>query len=126
MRNVKVRGLQHVSSPIPEGGQGEARRFYGELLGLQEKPVPATLDGSKLVWFAAGASLELHFFPGEQAPRSERHFCLDVDNLQAVRKALEDAGLEPYDTTPIPGRPRFFCRDPFQNLVEITSIEQAP
>jgi catechol 2,3-dioxygenase-like lactoylglutathione lyase family enzyme len=123
MGNVRVRGLQHVSSPIPEDGQAEARRFYGGLLGLEEKPVPVTLDGSKLVWFGAGANLELHFFPGDQAPRSERHFCLDVEDLQAVRKALEGAGFEPYDTTPIPGRPRFFCRDPFHNLVEITSIE---
>jgi catechol 2,3-dioxygenase-like lactoylglutathione lyase family enzyme len=123
---VRVRGLQHVSSPIPEGAQDEARRFYGELLGLEEKPVPSTLEGSRLVWFAAGGDLELHFFPGEQAPHSERHFCLDVEDLGAVRAALGGAGFRPYDSTPIPGRPRFFCRDPFQNLVEITSIEEPP
>lgn len=124
MGDVTVRGLQHVSSPIPQGGQAEARRFYGGLLGLQEKPVPTTLDATQLVWFAAGGDLELHFFPGEQAASSQRHFCLDVEDLQAVRRALETAGFEPYDATPIPGRPRFFCRDPFDNLVEITSIEE--
>jgi catechol 2,3-dioxygenase-like lactoylglutathione lyase family enzyme len=118
----KVRGLQHVSSPIPEGGQGGVRRFYGELLGLKELPVPRTLDPRTLVWFSAGDRLELHFFPGEQATGSERHFCLEVEDLAAVRRALEEAGLEPYDTTPIPNRPRFFCRDPFDNLIEFTTI----
>jgi catechol 2,3-dioxygenase-like lactoylglutathione lyase family enzyme len=121
--DVKVRGLQHVSSPIPEGGQGGARRFYGEVLGLRELPVPRTLDPRKLVWFSAGERLELHFFPGEQAPGSERHLCLEVEDLAAVRRALEDAGLEPYDSTPIPNRPRFFCRDPFDNLIEFTTIQ---
>jgi catechol 2,3-dioxygenase-like lactoylglutathione lyase family enzyme len=120
----RVRGaLQHVSSPIPDGSQSEVRRFYGEVLGLQEQPVPHTLDQRLLVWYAAGDGLELHFFPGEQAPRSERHFCLDVADLDQVRRALEAAGLEPYDTTPIPNRPRFFCRDPFDNLIEFTTIQ---
>lgn len=124
MEGVKVRaGLQHVSSPIPDGGQDGVRRFYRELLGLAELPVPTTLDSRKLVWFKAGDGLELHFFPGEQAPSSERHFCLEVDDLEATRRALEAAGLEPYDTTPIPNRPRFFCRDPFDNLIEFTTIK---
>jgi catechol 2,3-dioxygenase-like lactoylglutathione lyase family enzyme len=120
---VRVRALQHVSSPIPDGGQDDVRRFYGDILGLEELPVPHTLDQSSLVWYAAGDGLELHFFPGEQAPRSERHFCLNVEDLHQVREALEAAGLEPYDTTPIPNRPRFFCRDPFDNLIEITTIQ---
>ncbi|MBJ7600067.1 MAG: glyoxalase [Candidatus Nephthysia bennettiae] len=123
MAGVKVRALQHVSSPIPDRGQSDVRRFYGELLGLEELPVPHTLDQSSLVWYLAGDGLELHFFPGEQAPRSERHFCLNVGDLDQVRRALEDAGLEPYDTTPIPNRPRFFCRDPFGNLIEFTTIQ---
>jgi catechol 2,3-dioxygenase-like lactoylglutathione lyase family enzyme len=119
---VKLRGLQHVSSPIPSGGQPEVRRFYGELLGLSEIQVPRTFDGAQVVWFAAGERTELHFFTGEQAPGSERHFCLDVEDLDQVRGALEEAGLDPYDATPIHNRPRFYCRDPFGNLIEFTSV----
>jgi catechol 2,3-dioxygenase-like lactoylglutathione lyase family enzyme len=108
---------------MPEGGQAEVRRFYGDLLGLSELPVPRTLQSGGLVWYSAGGNLELHFFPGEQAEGSARHFCLDVEDLDQVRRALADAGLEPYDDTPIPNRPRFFCRDPFGNLIEFTSIQ---
>jgi catechol 2,3-dioxygenase-like lactoylglutathione lyase family enzyme len=120
---MKLRGLQHVSSPIPGGSQPDVRRFYGEVLGLEEVPVPRTLSADELVWYSAGNNLELHFFPGDQFPGSGRHFCLDVEDLDQARRALEQAGLQPYDDTPIPNRPRFFCRDPFGNLIEFTSIQ---
>ena len=60
---------------------------------------------------------------GEGALRAARHFCLDTDGLEETRRCLLDAGYEPYDDTPIPNRPRFFCREPAGNLVEFTSIE---
>ena len=120
---MNLRGLQHVSSPVPAGRLDAVRRFYGEVLGLAEVPVPSTLDASRLVWYSAGPGLELHFFAGDGALGSARHFCLDVDDLEDVRRRLRDAGSEPYDDTPIPNRPRFFCRDPFDNLIEFTSIE---
>lgn len=53
-----------------------------------------------------------------------RHLALDVtDGLDELRAHLQAAGYEPIDDTPIPNRPRFFCRDPFDNLVEFTSIQ---
>ena len=120
---MKVQGLQHVSSPFGSGGQAALRAFYGELLGLSELATPASLRSVELVWFAAGEGLELHFFRGDGDPAAARHFCLDVDDLDETRHLLIDAGHEPYDDTPIPNRPRFFCRDPAGNLVEFTSIE---
>jgi catechol 2,3-dioxygenase-like lactoylglutathione lyase family enzyme len=115
--------LQHVSSPFPAGRQADVRRFYGDVLGLTEVVVPRTLDAGRLVWYSSGAGMELHFFTGDLAPGSARHFCLDVGDLAQVRGRLIEAGFQPYDDTPIPNRPRFFCRDPFGNLVEFTSIQ---
>ena len=40
--------------------------------------------------------------------------------LDALRATLEDAGVEVAETTEIVGRPRFMCRDPFGNRVELT------
>jgi len=76
-----------------------------------------------LVWFSAGEGLEMHFFPEPAGSASARHFCLDIDDLEETRQRLIEAGLEPYDDTPIPNRPRFFCRDPVGNLIEFTRIE---
>ncbi len=120
---MKLRSLQHVSSPYPAGEDRSVRRFYAEVLGLHEQPTPSTLAGMGLLWFTAGEGLELHFFPGPQDPESRRHFCFDIDDLEETRRRLVAAGLEPFDDTPIPNRPRFFCRDPVGNLVEFTRIE---
>jgi catechol 2,3-dioxygenase-like lactoylglutathione lyase family enzyme len=120
-----VRRLQHVSTPYPRGRQEDVRAFYGGVLGLVEKPVPASLADQELVWFEAGPSeLELHFLPDPVPPDSaaQRHFCLEVDDLEGWRERLEAAGVETSDQTPIPNRPRFFCRDPFGNLIELTTI----
>jgi catechol 2,3-dioxygenase-like lactoylglutathione lyase family enzyme len=120
---VRLRSLQHVSSPYPEGEDDTVRRFYGGVLGLEERPTPSTLAGMRLLWFSCGEGLELHFFPAVPDPQAGRHFCLDIEDLEETRRRLQEAGLEPYDDTPIPNRPRFFCRDPVGNLVEFTSIE---
>jgi len=120
---MRLRGLQHVSTPFPRGAQQTVRDFYGGVLGMTELTPPKSLGHLTLVWFSGGEGLELHFFQGEVDPKAARHFCLDVDDLDATRRQLEAAGLKPYDDTPIPNRPRFFCRDPVGNLVEFTSIQ---
>lgn len=120
-----VRRLQHVSTPYPRGRQEDVRSFYGSVLGLVEKAVPASLVDQDLIWFEAGPpELELHFLPDPVPPdrAAQRHFCLEVDDLEGWRRRLEEAGVETSDQTPIPNRPRFFCRDPFGNLIELTTI----
>ena len=114
-----------MSTPYPRGAQDEVRTFYGGLLGLEEKPIPESLRELELVWFAAGdGEMELHFLPDPAGidPRARRHFCLEVDDLDDARRRLAAAGFEPFEETPIPNRPRFFCRDPFDNLLEFTTI----
>jgi extradiol dioxygenase family protein len=122
---MSVRRLQHVSTPYPRGRQHEVRAFYGGVLGLEEKAVPASLADLELVWFVAGNDeLELHFLPDPVEPdaRAQRHFCLEVEDVEAWRRRIGDAGVETSDQVPIRNRPRFFCRDPFGNLIEFTTI----
>jgi catechol 2,3-dioxygenase-like lactoylglutathione lyase family enzyme len=100
------------------------REFYGELLGLVEIEPPATLARRELVWYSAGPDeVELHFFLDVVDATHARHLCLEVSDLPALRRRLEDRGYATRDATPIPNRPRFMCRDPFGNLVEFTTIE---
>jgi catechol 2,3-dioxygenase-like lactoylglutathione lyase family enzyme len=116
--------LQHVSIPIPPGGEERGRAFYGGLLGLAEREVLPKLDPSRFVWFRAGGDLELHLMLLDDPPADRQHFCLVTDgDLDALRQRLEEAGVETRDGTELVGRPRFTCRDPFGNLVELARIE---
>ena len=77
-------------------------------------------------WFDTGAAgLELHCVPdAEPVPANTRHhFCLEVDDLDRQRKALIDAGAAIVEARALPLRPRFFARDPFNNLIEFVQIE---
>ena len=116
--------LQHVSIPRPPGSDVTARAFYGDLLGLEEIPPPRSLAGLDLIWYRLGDG-ELHLFAEEPMGQdhSGRHLCLAVDDVETLRERLETAGRSVVGTIPIPGRPRYFTRDPFGNLLEITTIE---
>jgi catechol 2,3-dioxygenase-like lactoylglutathione lyase family enzyme len=116
--------IQHVSLPRPPGSEAETRHFYGALLGLQEVTPPQSLHALDLIWFRLGDG-ELHLFaePPTGQDHSGRHVCLAVDDVEALRARLEGAGMSVVGTVPIPGRPRYFVRDPFGNLIEITTIE---
>jgi catechol 2,3-dioxygenase-like lactoylglutathione lyase family enzyme len=116
--------IQHVSIPRPPGAESreQARHFFAGLLGMEEIPVPRSIQHLDLIWFQAGRR-ELHCFAEEPIDDpSGRHFCLVVEDLQAVRERLTAAGYAPWDPGEIPGRPRFFCRDPFNNTIEFTTI----
>jgi len=118
--------LQHVSVPRPPGEESAevARKFYGGLVGLQEKPVPTSIKHLDLVWFKIGEETELHVFAEKDSPTtSTRHFCLNVGDVEAMRQALMQGGYQPWNPEEIHGRPRFFCRDPFHNVIEFTQIE---
>src|ERR1051325_4230027 len=101
--------LQHVSVAIPRDGADEARGFYGDLLGLEERDVLPHLDPRSVVWYRVGGDCELHLMlVGERPPEGPR-FCLVVDELEALRARLEAAGVATRDGTPLVGRPRFTC-----------------
>jgi len=126
MNTPEWKRIQHVSLTRPPGSHVEARAFYGDVLGLREIDVPASLRHQDLIWYAVGAD-EIHLVAQENADNtgSARHLCLQVGALSEVRDRLASAGVETWNATPIPGRPRLFCRDPFGNAIELTEINGA-
>jgi catechol 2,3-dioxygenase-like lactoylglutathione lyase family enzyme len=120
----RVAGLAHVQVAAPAGCEPEARRFYGELLGLEEISKPKALGPSGGVWFACGAQ-ELHV---GVAPRfvaaTKAHPALRVADAVALDDLAErlrraDAPVEPDDR--LPGLRRFYTRDPWGNRLEFVS-----
>ena len=118
--------LQHVAVTFPPGEVDAIRAFYGRGLGLTEIPVPDEVADRGWVWFATGhPGVELHFIPHPIAPDPGRahHFCLQVDDLPAVRSRLEAVGATVADAgSRINGRDRAFVRDGVGNLVELVQL----
>ena len=120
--------LQHVSLPIPatDGSLGQARHYYGRLLGLEERPRPPGLPNAGL-WYAVGDQ-ELHLYeePSGAAvsAESKRHPCFQVEDVEALRAHLSAARVITMDDDgEIPGRRRFFAIDPFDNTLEFVTFE---
>jgi catechol 2,3-dioxygenase-like lactoylglutathione lyase family enzyme len=117
--------LQHTTIPMPPGANDEARRFYGSVLGLPEKPVPASLSAERIVWFAVsddGDELHVLAEDGFEPNTNGQHLCLVVDDLESIRQALIADNVEIGEEPEIHNRPRFSFRDPFGNKIEITEI----
>lgn len=116
--------LQHVAIARPPETDGAARAFYGDLLGLTEVTPPASLQSLGVLWYQIGAGSELHIFVEEPLGQdhSGRHFCLAVADVEALRLRLIAAGIRVAADVPIPDRPRYFVRDPFGNLIELTTV----
>jgi catechol 2,3-dioxygenase-like lactoylglutathione lyase family enzyme len=116
--------LHHVSIAVPRDGAEQARSFYGSLLRLEEREVLPKLDPARFIWYRTGGDAELHLMLVDEPPPTRPHFCLAVESgLDVLRARLEGAGIETEDGTELVGRPRFTCRDPFGNLLELAQID---
>ena len=119
-------GLDHVQVTAPAGCEDEARRFYGDLLGLVELEKPPVLAARGGVWFRVGPH-ELHVGIADPfAPALKAHPALRVasgDDLEALADRLETTGFPVRwaDPREIPGVVRFFVDDPWGNRVELVA-----
>lgn len=120
---MKVQALHHVQVAAPAGCEAPARRFYGELLGLEEIPKPPHLAARGGVWFRWG-SLELHVGVEEDfRPARKAHVALLVTDLDGWRRRLAAGGFEVREDAPLPGYRRFYTADPFGNRLELLEPE---
>jgi predicted enzyme related to lactoylglutathione lyase len=108
MSRPRLVGINHIALEV--GDLDEAMDFYGRLFEIELRgrmPGMAFIDmGDQFIALSEGRT---------QPPDRARHFGLVVDDKEAVRAALEDAGAEI-----LPGRGLDF-RDPWGNHVQVVS-----
>lgn len=115
-----ITAYHHTQITAPKGAETEVRRFYGEVMGLREIPVPDSLRGRNLIWFGVGdSSLHVGFEDGINRAATNAHLAYEVDNVEAHRRKLVAAGFELMEQPKLPGFDRFHVRDPFGNRLEI-------
>lgn len=109
--------LDHAQVLAPAGGIGEARRFYADVVGLEEIDRPETMGGVG-AWFRVGDQ-QLHVSEHEPfAAASRGHPAFAIDALDDLATRLADAGFEVRWDDRLPGGRRFYTFDPAGNRLE--------
>jgi catechol 2,3-dioxygenase-like lactoylglutathione lyase family enzyme len=114
--------LDHVQIAAPPGCEAEARRFFGDLLGLEEIEKPEPLRSRGGAWFALGDGGQLHIGVEEPfAPARKAHpaFRLPAAELDELASRLEAAGERVEWDDSLPGTRRFYTADPWGNRLEL-------
>jgi len=110
VKKARAVGFNHVALEV--GDLDEALAFYGRLFDFElrgKSDTMAFIDlGDQFLALQEGR---------RQPPDDDRHFGLVVDDKEAVRQALADAGIEP-----LPG-PFLDFLDPWGNRIEIVGYE---
>jgi catechol 2,3-dioxygenase-like lactoylglutathione lyase family enzyme len=92
---VKVTRIAHVSVNV-EGSLIETRRFYTDVLGLDDLPRPE-IPGVGGSWHHLG-NTQLHLVDaaarGTGIDSRGPHFCVFVDDLDAAIEELNDRGID--------------------------------
>jgi catechol 2,3-dioxygenase-like lactoylglutathione lyase family enzyme len=122
---IEIAGIDHVQLSMPAGGEDEARRFYGEVLGLREVAKPQELAGRGGCWFV-GTGAAIHLGPEDGfRPLAKAHPAILVRDLAATREGLAGAGIAiSEDPSGLPVR-RCYIHDPFGNRIELVDLLDA-
>ncbi len=110
--------FDHVQLAAPPGCEAEARRFFGELLGLTELEKPSGLSNRGGCWFQVGAR-QLHIGVEEPfQPARKAHPAFRVIEIDRLAAKLEASGVTCKWDYELPTVRRFFADDPWGNRLE--------
>jgi len=120
---MPVIGIDHVQLAMPAGGEPRARLFYGEVLGLPERPKPAELAARGGCWFES-ERVKLHLGVDKSFHAATKaHPGLLVSDLDGILLRCRQHGFEVLDDAALPGLRRVFLRDPFGNRLELMQTQ---
>jgi len=116
--NHSFYGIDHVQLAAPQGCEDEARRFFGDILGMEEIEKPESLRGRGGVWFRCGTQ-QLHIgVEGNFSAAKKAHPAFHVHNLVSLKERVMGQGISVREDELLPGAERFYLDDPFGNRLE--------
>lgn len=115
--------IDHVQIAIPLGAEDQCRRFYVDVLGMEEVRKPANLVARGGFWVRQGA-VQIHLGVEQDfRPARKAHPAIVVQNLDSLAARLAQAGYPPQWNAEIPEVRRFHVSDPLGNRLEFMAEE---
>lgn len=115
---MNIIGLDHVQLAAPPNSEEAARRFFGEILGLDEVEKPEVLRKRGGVWFQIG-NQQLHIGIEESfVPAKKAHPAFEVRELDELKKRVDEFEVDYVSDGDLEGANRIFVFDPFGNRLE--------
>lgn len=122
---MAIKKFHHADLIIARGGEGEAKIFYCDLLGLREIPKPEVLRANGGLWLAIG-DFQLHLSyekkEGVDPRKTKAHLAFVVDDLARVERSLLAAGCSIKWQEQLPGMIRLETEDPFGHRLELLEL----
>jgi len=115
---INFKRINHVQICIPAGKEEQARKFYGEILGLEEIEKPEAIKSNGGFWYKI-ADIQLHIGIEEIQNKTKRHPAFEVENLTKIKEYLQQNGIQIREDIPVLGYNRFSFFDPFGNRIEL-------
>jgi len=112
-----ISGVDHVQLAAPPGCEAEARRFYGEILGMEEISKPEALQRRGGCWFRCG-SQQVHIGWRMISVRQIRRTRAFVPDLDKLEKAFAAHDIDFERDSSIPSVRRIYANDPWGNRLE--------
>ena len=114
-----ILGLHHAQITIPKGAEEEGKKFYCNVLGLEEIEKPVSLQGEGLWLQVDDKEIHVGTEDGFDRLTTKAHLAYQVEDVSYWRRVLVENDIKILDSVPIPNFERFEFRDPFGNRVEI-------
>lgn len=112
--------LDHLQLAIPAGGEGRARTFYVDIVGLEEMPKPAELKKRGGLWLRSG-EIKVHLgVDREFQPATKAHPAFRCSDYDGLLKRFESRSVAVvHDEQPFEGKRHCYVLDPFGNRIEL-------
>ena len=115
---MDIYGIEHVQLAMPKGREDEAIDFYEGVLGLKNVPKPENLTKRGGCWFESGV-VKIHLGVAKDfVPATKAHPALLVDDLDELKRILQEHEFEVIVDKPLEGFERCYTHDPFGNRIE--------
>ena len=106
---IQIETIDHVQILAPTGSEAEIRRFYGDLLGLDEVEKPPELRPRGGVWYQRRGRAAPYRRRAGPARSGAPAFRFPRGRCGRRAGALEAAGVRTGEAPPVAGMPRFYA-----------------